>query len=58
MFQNITQIVKASYYLMIQNGVGWHHLAVKKLLALLRGVKKNKTKKTKTKKQKMVIFSV
>ena len=38
MFQNITQIVKLSYFFMISNGKGWNYLAVKNLSAFLRGI--------------------
>ena len=38
MFQNITQTVKSSFFLMIPNEEGWHCLAVKKISALLRGI--------------------
>ena len=41
MFQNITQVVKKCYYLMIPNGKKWTYLAVKKLSALLKRITSN-----------------
>ena len=38
MFQNITQIVKKSYFFNDSSGKGWHYLVVKKLSALLRRI--------------------
>ena len=38
MFQNITEIVKNSFFLRISNGEKWYYLAVRKLSVLLRGI--------------------
>ena len=38
MFQNITQIVKISYYFNDSKRKKWYYLEVKNLLALLRGI--------------------
>ena len=40
MIQNVTQIVEKNFILlMIPNAEGWHYLAVKKLSALLEGIR-------------------